>query len=949
MTSSPQASPQPTTLDKASEIKQPSFNFFELAEPESKPFAQIIEIPLDTPVDTTPQELAVPQPTFLEVRPEQIPSPKPPKSALSPVMTQYLDIKESYPDSLLFFRMGDFYELFFEDAVTAARDLDIVLTKRGKNEGDDIAMCGVPAHAYESYLSRLIQKGHKVAICEQMEDPETAKKRGAKGPLLRDVVRVVTPGTVTEDSLLEARQNNFLIALSPLTGQEIGVAVIDLSTGTFLIEGTDLQGLPGVLARLNPAEIVIPDRLMMEPALYDHLGQWKRKLTPLPHARFDAENGQRRMEAIYKVKTLEAFGSYSTAEIRAAGALIDYIQITQKSSLRLLDRPRHLKSASIMVIDAPTRRSLELHYTQSGQRHGSLLETIDYTKTAAGGRLLSLQLATPLMVQNTIEERLDSVSFFVDHGDSREYVRDTLTKCPDMERALSRLNFQRGSPRDLAAIRDGLTIAMKLKSALQEDHGGAALPEGLSKSVMRLGFHGDLIDKLNRALAEELPIYTRDGDFIADGFNPELDAYRYLRANGKDEIARLQGDYISRTGINSLKIKHNNVIGYHIDIGPSHASKVPEDFIHRQTLASSLRYSTVELGELASKIIQAAQQALELELQIFADLVSDIHLQLDDILRCCRAMASLDVAASLAELAVQQGYTRPILDQSQIFQVEGGFHPVVANILSKKGETTFVANTCEMNQGGDIFLITGPNMAGKSTYLRQNALIAILAQMGSFVPATRAHIGLVDRIFSRVGAADDLASGRSTFMVEMVETATILHQATEKSFVILDEIGRGTATFDGLSIAWAVIEYLAQINRCRTLFATHYHELTQLEATIPQLACYSMRIKEWEGKVIFMHEVIPGQADKSYGIHVAALAGLPTQVIHRSTQILATLEEEHRGTGLSVEMAALPVMPMGPVGPTPLERELLSMDMDSFSPRDALNKLYELKGLCQRQ
>ena len=914
------------SLDLSLEIKQPSFDFLELAEPKSQSLA--------------------PLPTSAE-------PPPPQKSPLSPGMVQYLEIKASHPDSLLFFRMGDFYELFFEDAVIAARDLDIVLTKRGKNDGNDISMCGVPAHAYESYLSRLIQKGHRVAICEQMEDPETAKKRGSKGPLLRAVVRVVTPGTLTEDSLLEANQNNFLIALSPLTGQEIGVAVIDLSTGTFLIEATDLSGLPGVLARLNPAEIVIPDRLMVEPALYDHLTQWKRKLTPLPQARFDAENGRRRMETIYNVKTLDAFGAYSQAEIRAAGALIDYIQITQKSSLRLLDRPRHLKAASIMVIDAPTRRSLELHYSQSGQRHGSLLATIDYTKTAAGGRLLSLQLATPLMVQNTIEERLDAVSFFVDHADARNYVRETLTKCPDMERALSRLNFQRGSPRDLAAIRDGLTIAMKLKSVLQEDHGGLTLPEGLSKSVTRLGFHGDLIDKLNRALADELPIYTRDGEFIADDFNPELDAFRYLRTNGRQEIALLQGEYITRTGINSLKIKHNNVIGYHIDIGPSHASKVPEDFIHRQTLASSLRYSTVELGELAGKINQAAQQALELELQIFADLVSDIHLQLDDILRCCRAMAALDVSSSLAELAVEQGYTRPHLDQSHTFEVEGGFHPVVADILRQKGDTTFVANRCMMTQEGEIgasiFLITGPNMAGKSTYLRQNALIAVLAQMGSFVPATRAHIGLVDRIFSRVGAADDLASGRSTFMVEMVETATILHQATPRSFVILDEIGRGTATFDGLSIAWGVIEYLAQQNQCRTLFATHYHELTQLETTIPQLECHTMRIKEWDGKVIFMHEVIPGQADKSYGIHVAALAGLPPQVIHRSTQILATLEEEHRGTGISVGIANLPAMPMTPTGPTPLERELLGMDMDTLSPRDAMNKLYELKGLCQRQ
>jgi DNA mismatch repair protein MutS len=746
-------------------------------------------------------------------------------------------------------------------------------------------MCGVPAHAYESYLARLIQKGHKVAICEQMEDPETAKKRGAKGPLKREVVRVVTPGTLTEDSLLEARQNNFLIAVSPVTNQQIGVAIIDLSTGTFLIEVTDLRGIPGVFARLNPAEIIIPDRLITEPSLYDHLNPWKRKLTPLPQARFDGENGRRRLEQVYHVKTLDAFGTFSLAEIRAAGVLIDYIQLTQKAALRLLDRPRQLKAQTIMVIDAPTRRSLELHTTQSGQRQGSLLETIDRTKTAAGGRLLSLQLATPLMVQKTIEERLDSVEFFVNQADQRDYVRDVLTKCPDMERALSRLNLSRGSPRDLAAIRDGLAIAIRIKKSFEgmaED-----LPEGLKKTIVRLGHHDDLVDKLTRALAEELPIYTRDGQFVADDFHPELDAYRYLYSNGKEAIARLQEEYVARTGINSLKIKHNNIIGYHIDIGPSHASKVPSDFIHRQTLASSLRYSTAELGDLANKIMVASQQTLDLELQIFADLVSDIHLQLDDILQGCRAMAALDVSTSLADLAVEQGYSRPRLDNSQCFEVEGGFHPVVAHILKQKGENTFVTNGCQMDDGTKIYLITGPNMAGKSTYLRQNALMVVLAQMGSFVPAKKAHIGLVDRIFSRVGAADDLASGRSTFMVEMVETATILHQATEKSFVILDEIGRGTATYDGLSIAWGVIEYLAEKNRCRTLFATHYHELTTLEKIVSCLKCYTMRIREWDGKVIFMHEVISGQADKSYGIHVAALAGLPDQVIQRSTQILS--------------------------------------------------------------
>lgn len=870
---------------------------------------------------------------------------KPQKSGITPVMAQYLELKKEHPDSLLFFRMGDFYELFFEDAVIAARDLDIVLTKRGKNEGEDIAMCGVPFHAYESYLSRLIQKGHKVAICEQMEDPETAKKRGAKGPLKRDVVRIVTPGTLTEDSLLEPQHHNFLIAVSPITGQEIGVAVTDLSTGTFLIESTTLSGLPGVLARLNPAEIVLPDRLMMEPSLYDNLAQWKRKLTPLPQARFDPDNGRRRLETIYNVQTLDAFGTFSQAEIRAAGALVDYIQLTQKAALRLLDRPRQLKAQMIMVIDAPTRRSLELHHTQSGQRHGALLDVIDYTVTAGGSRLLSLQLSAPLMNLTVIEERLDAVSYFVDNTKHRIFVRDTLEESPDMERALARLNFQRGSPRDLAAIRKGLALAMQLRSHLLDEsspESSTALPQGLKKQVSRLGYHEDLVDKLTRALKEELPPHTRDGGFIAQGYNPELDAFQYLCDNSREAMDRLQADYIARTGINTLKIKHNNIIGYHIDIGPSHASKVPEDFIHRQTLSSSLRYTTKELSELEQKVMAAQSQALDLELQIFADLVSDIQAQLDDILQCCRAMAAIDVGSALAELAIDQGYTRPILDESLMFSIQEGFHPVVSALLKEKGEDTFVSNQCNLNDNTKIYLLTGPNMAGKSTYLRQNALITILAQMGSFVPAKKAHIGLVDRIFSRVGAADDLASGRSTFMVEMVETATILHQATERSFVILDEIGRGTATYDGLSIAWAVIEYLAKHNRCRTLFATHYHELTQLDHSIPQLVCYTMRIKEWENKVIFMHEVIPGQADKSYGIYVAALAGLPPEVIQRSTQILESLESEKKTDG-NVPLPIPTANPTLSTGLHPLEQKLLRADIDSLSPRQALDLLYELK------
>lgn len=890
-------------------------------------------IPMQAALNFTPLAQATPE----IILPTPLKAPLP--ANLSPVMAQYCQLKEEYSDSLLFFRLGDFYELFFDDAVTAARDMDIVLTKRGKNDGDDIPMCGVPAHAYETYLARLIQKGHKVAICEQVEDADAAKKRGAKGPLKREVVRVVTPGTLTEETLLSARQNNFLLAVSPLTKGDIGVAVIDLSTGTFFIESTDLKHLPGVLSRLNPVEIVLPDKLLQEPSLFEHLTQWKKKLSPLPQARFDMENCRKRLEEVYVVKTLDAFGCFSDAELRAAGALIDYIQLTQKSALNLIDRPRQLKNNQLMVIDPATRRSLELQATQSGQKIGSLLDTIDYTVTASGARTLSFYLSAPLTNAEQINQRLDSVEFLIQQANVRAHIRQMLKVCPDMERALSRLNLGRGNPRDLGAIRDGLDQAQQLKQSLSP----LSLPLLLQKTLEKVGHFGGTVDKLARALGDSLPFQARDGNFIAPEYNSELDSFRYFRDHSKEHMAKLQEDYCNRTGITTLKIKHNNIIGYHIDVGVSHAQKIPDTFIHRQTMATSLRYTTPELGEIEKKIVSAAQQILELELKIFDDLVQDIKLQITDILACCRALSMIDVISALAELAVQQQYSRPVVDTSLTFDIQQGFHPIVAMALKKESQSAFVQNDCRFLEDQKIFLLTGPNMAGKSTYLRQNALIAILAQMGSYVPATAAHIGVVDRIFSRVGAADDLAAGRSTFMVEMVETAAILHQSTDRSFVILDEIGRGTATYDGLSLAWAVVEALATETKCRTLFATHYHELTQLEQTLTCVACKTMRIREWNDKVVFLHEVIPGAADKSYGIHVAALAGLPQPVIDRACQILKTLEAKEKNN-LSIPEAII----ASPSKPSVIERQLSTLDIDNLSPRDALEALYQLKQLLAK-
>ncbi|MGV8949063.1 MAG: DNA mismatch repair protein MutS [Candidatus Paracaedibacter sp.] len=862
-------------------------------------------------------------------------------AGMSPVMAQYWEVKQQYPTCLLFFRMGDFYEMFFEDAVLGAKALDIALTKRGKQEGEEIPMCGVPAHTYEIYLARLIQKGFKVAVCEQMEDPQAAKKRGAKGPLRRDVVRVVTAGTLTEEGLLDARQNNFLIALSPVTHQKIGVGAIDLSTGVFLIEETTPGGLASLLARLNPAEIVVPDRLLEEQALFETFGAWKRKLSPLPQARFDEENSRRRLEQVYHVQTLEAFGNFTGAEIRAAGALIDYIHITQKSALKMVERPRKISSDAILIIDPATRRSLELEVTLNGSRQGTLLSTIDETLTAAGSRLLSLRLNAPLTNPAAIAGRLDMVTFFVDQGEIRNDVRRALKACPDMERALSRINLGRGSPRDLASLRDGL----KQSEIVQEILAAQDLPESLSRESVRLGGHMTLIERFTRALGENLPPYARDGGFIAADYHEGLDGFRTLRDDGFSHAQKLQADYTAKTGIATLKIRHNNVIGYHVDIGPSHASKMNEEFIHRQTLGSSIRYTTTALADLERRIEAAAHQALEVELQLFADLIGEAQGRAPEILRTCRALASIDVAAALAELAGREKYVRPLIDDSLMFDVRAGRHPVVEAALRATTDTPFVANDCLMDDATKLILMTGPNMAGKSTYLRQNAVIILLAQMGSYVPASSAHIGVVDRIFSRVGAADDLAAGRSTFMVEMVETAAILHQATLRSFVILDEIGRGTSTFDGLSIAWAVVESVCGVNKCRALFATHYHELTQLTNTLPMMVCATMRIKEWNGDVIFLHEVISGCADKSYGIHVAALAGLPAMAVERAKQVLETLEAEGRNTPSIPEPLPASSTSLASVVPSVVEDALRQLALDDLSPRQALEELYRLKGM----
>ena len=888
---------------------------------------------------------------------------------VTPMMAQYLTVKAAHADALLFYRMGDFYELFFDDARKAAQALDIALTKRGKHLGEDIPMCGVPVHSHEVYLSRLIRAGFKVAVCEQMEDPEAARKRGSKAVVKRDVVRLITPGTLTEDSLLDARAHNFLAAISVVRGDgsdRFGLAWVDVSTGDFQLQPIVRAGLAAALARLEPRELLLPDRLLEDDALRVALEPWKSVLTPLPAPRFDSENARKRLERLFAVGTLDAFGAFTRAEVAAAGALVDYVELTQKGKLPQFSPPARMGEGAVMEIDAATRRNLELTQTLSSERRGSLLSVIDRTTTGAGARLLAARLAAPLTDVAAITARHDAVGFFAGATASRAELRDVLRSCPDLARALSRLSLGRGGPRDLAAMRDGLTLVPKLRHAVTVlGQGFLPPPPEVEGELTALGHHDVLVERLTRALAPELPLLARDGGFIAQGYDGALDELRLLRDESRKLIAGLQQRYAEASGVSVLKIRHNNVLGYYIEVPPKHGERMVEEarnpgagsglFIHRQTLANAVRFTTVELNELEERIRSAADKALALELQLFADLVGEVMGRRAEIAASAQAMAGLDVAASLAELAIERSYARPVIDDSTTFAVVGGRHPVVEAALSSAAQS-FVANDCKLGSdtSGRLWLITGPNMAGKSTFLRQNALIAILAQMGSFVPAASAHVGVIDRLFSRVGAADDLARGRSTFMVEMVETAAILHQATQRSFVILDEIGRGTATFDGLSIAWATLEQLHDVNRCRALFATHYHELTSLAARLPGLVPHTMRVKEWQGDVIFLHEVAPGAADRSYGIHVGRLAGLPAAVIARAEEVLALLEKD-AASGAAAKLAEdLPLFAAMPrTRPEPVanpkaaavEAALAGITPDALTPREALETLYRLKGL----
>jgi DNA mismatch repair protein MutS len=887
------------------------------------------------------------------------------------MIAQYLEIKAANVDCLLFYRMGDFYELFFEDAEIASRTLGIALTKRGKHLGQDIPMCGVPLVAADDYLQRLIAQGHRVAVCEQIEDPAEARKRGPKAVVRRDVVRLVTPGTLTEETLLDARSHNFLTALFRAPSKEGGeptyaLASLDISTGELITSQVGASDLAGELARLKPGEALVGDDLAGDAGLRRLVEEAGAALTPCPRAHFDSLSGERALKGRLGVAALDAFGEFTKAELAALAGLLTYVEITQVGKAPLLRPPRKESAGSLLVIDAATRANLELMRSNQGSRAGSLLAAVDRTVTAAGARELASRLGSPLTDPASVNARLDAVAYLADEPCLRQALREELKSAPDLARALARLALGRGGPRDLGAICAAVRSAHALGADLLRTGEALGLPRELMGIVEGLAAAPPQIEQsLSAALVETLPVNARDGGFVRDGANADLDQHRRLRDGSRQVIVGLQATYTEATGIKSLKVRHNNVLGYFVEVTALHGAvltKPPhaELFIHRQTLANVVRFSTPELAELEARITQAADRALALELEIFARLSQEVLAEERALSAASAALAELDHYSGLAELAAGENYVRPRIDGSLVFAVEEGRHPMVEQSLRRSDGASFVGNDCRLGDGDGtdtrILVVTGPNMAGKSTFLRQNALIVVLAQSGSFVPARSAHIGIVDRLFSRVGAADDLARGRSTFMVEMVETASILNQATPRSFVVLDEIGRGTATFDGLSIAWAALEYLHEVNRSRVLFATHYHELTALADKLVSAANATVEVKEWRDEIVFLYRVVMGAADRSYGIHVAKLAGLPSPVLARANEVLSALEKAD-GRPKPADLASdLPLFRTAKGAADAksdqaalLEQALAALSPDTMTPKEALEALYRLKALLASQ
>ena len=888
----------------------------------------------------------------------------PSSEGTTPVMAQFLAAKASQPDAIVFFRMGDFYELFFKDAEIASKALGITLTKRGKHQGEDIPMAGVPVHALDGYLARLIRQGFRAAICEQLEAPAEARKRGSKAVVHRDIVRVVTPGTLTEDSLLDARGANRLAAVSVRKGRA-AVAVVELSAGSVDAVACSLEDLAATLASFRPSEVLVPDRLFSDAATKDALDGSGGVVQALPQALAEPVGARARVERLYGVASLDGFGAFEEAEVSALGLIAAYLETTQAGKIPALSPPRRSGDSGFLAIDPATRLSLEIDRTQRGEREGSLLACIDRTVTSGGARALAERIARPLRDPAAINHGLDAVEWLVERRDLRRDLREGLRASSDIARATSRLVLGRGGPRDLAAIRTGLSIAEGIAGLFPPARDPLTGPPArIVAALDRLTLSPDLgrlLVDLAEGLVAEPPHLARDGGFVSPGYRPELEEARRLRDDSRRVVADLEARAVAEAGV-PFKIRHNAVLGYFLETSAKAAEPLlrpsgESPFIHRQTLANQVRFTTVELSELDAKISQAGHRALAIEGETFEGWRATVQSLARPLQAVAEALAELDAHAALAEWAEEVGAVRPTVDDTTCFEVTAGRHPVVEAAVKAHGDP-YTPNDCRLDgsdatnserAGARLSIVTGPNMAGKSTFLRQNALLVVLAQAGAFVPARSMRLGVVDRLFSRVGAGDDLARGRSTFMTEMVETAAILTQATERSFVVLDEIGRGTATYDGLAIAWAVAEALHDRNRARTLFATHYHELAGLESRLAHVCNLSMTAREWNGDLVFLHEAAPGAADRSYGVQVARLAGVPAAVVSRAREVLDRLEGEKRAT---ISLDDLPLFAVAEPPPPPrssaVEDALQAIEPDELSPREALEALYRLKGLGRR-
>ncbi|XVN40327.1 MAG: DNA mismatch repair protein MutS [Rickettsia endosymbiont of Argas persicus] len=872
--------------------------------------------------------------------------------AATKMMQQYLDIKFAHLDCLLLFRMGDFYEMFYEDAVLASGVLGIALTKRGKNGDEEVPMCGVPYHALENYLTKLIEKNYKVAICDQLETPEEAKNRGGyKAVVNRNVTRIITPGTVIEENLITTAEPNYLASLVvPKNKDTAALCYADLSTSTIYVIDVPSHEILNELARLKPREILLSEHLRASELASNISKQLNFRITYQVDSFFAVNKCEKIILDFYKMRDIKGVGEISSSQICAIGSILEYLTLTQKENIPNLPKPKIIDFHSYMTIDFSTRRNLEIVTNSCGGNKGSLLSTLNHTVTKQGGRLLYNFLSSPLTDIHKINQRLNITDFFYSNLDITAKVRNLLKKISDIERSLTRITMNRGSGRDLLSIKYTLETANSIKEIFFDNY-GFELPSFIEKIVKPLAKNDELYNLIEEAIREDAPNNLNDGGIIKHSYHPKVAQLHDLINNGKLHIEKLKDQYKRETGIDSLKITHNNVIGLFIDVTAKNANKINDPkFIHRQTTVNSVRYTTIELQKLESDLVNAKTLVISLEKELYENICMQVIKHADYLRILASSLSGIDVFCNFAYIASENDYVRPEFTDNLSFNIEKGRHPVVEEALKKESKS-FVNNDCHLSEAERIWLITGPNMAGKSTFLRQNAIIAIIAQIGSFVPAKSAKMGIVDKIFSRIGAADDLIKGQSTFMAEMLETSAILAQSTKNSLIILDEVGRGTSTYDGVSIAWSVLEYIHDKLKCRCLFATHYHELTIMDNFLPALQNYTIAIEESGKDILFSHNIIAGAADRSYGIHVAALAGLPASVINRAEQIMLKFEKSAASKGknvLSTESNNLSLFALEPakqVRNSKLEEKFKSIDPDKLSPKEALELIYQLKKL----